>query len=161
MSLAVIQFRVIFKGSNSLIHSRIRNCCKRRSSLSELYHMRWIHSPGDDSDKNVYNDSKNKSGWLSQKSRNQIDAIWSQSKSIPNLITLTRIASTPIICYLIVEEKYAYAMYGCIIAGFTDWLDGFIARKYDMKTNLGTYLDPLGVSSIRIPSIISILFYDS
>lgn len=35
------------------------------------------------------------------------------------------------------------AAMGCIVAGFTDWLDGFIAKKFDKSTVLGTYLDPL------------------
>jgi phosphatidylserine synthase len=108
-----------------------------------------MHPPKDDSSENTPK-ARNvgDDGWISQKTRNQIDAIYTQSKSIPNLITLTRIASTPILSYLIIEGQYVYAMYGCILAGFSDLLDGYIARKYDMKTNLGTYLDPLGVSFV-------------
>jgi cardiolipin synthase len=35
------------------------------------------------------------------------------------------------------------ALGGCIISGFSDWLDGYIARTYDQKTVLGAFLDPV------------------
>jgi len=66
-----------------------------------------------------------------------------QMKSIPNLITMTRICGTPIIGYWIVFDNYQWALGGCLIAGFTDWLDGYIAKNYNGTTTLGTYLDPL------------------
>lgn len=66
-----------------------------------------------------------------------------QMKSIPNLITMTRICGTPIIGYWIVFDNYQWALGGCLIAGFTDWLDGYIAKNYNSTTTLGTYLDPL------------------
>jgi hypothetical protein len=112
------------------------------------YHLRWIHTSKDNSSEEKHRIKRIDDGWISQNTRNQIDAIYTQSKSIPNIITLTRIASTPMLSYLVIEEQYVYAMYGCILAGFSDLLDGYIARKYDMKTNLGTYLDPLGVSVV-------------
>ena len=67
-----------------------------------------------------------------------------QLRSVPNIITLSRIASTPILSYLIVNECYEYAVGGCILFGLSDWLDGHIARNYEgQSTVLGTYLDPL------------------
>lgn len=66
-----------------------------------------------------------------------------QMKSLPNLITLSRIACTPYISYLILNDQYPYAAAGCILAGFTDWLDGYVAKRWELKTVLGTYLDPL------------------
>lgn len=63
-----------------------------------------------------------------------------------NILTLTRILLMPI--YLIVfysnlENKIIYAGMILILAGITDILDGYIARKYDMVTKLGTALDPV------------------
>ena len=67
-----------------------------------------------------------------------------QLRSIPNIITVSRIASTPILSYLIVTESYQYAVGGCFLFGLSDWLDGYIARNYEgQSTVLGTYLDPL------------------
>lgn len=73
-----------------------------------------------------------------------VGSITKQMKSIPNVITTTRIASTPFISYLILNEQYQYAVGGCIAFGLTDWLDGYIAKNYKgQRTVLGTYLDPL------------------
>lgn len=66
-----------------------------------------------------------------------------QLKSPPNLITLSRILSTPILSYFIISQHYDWALYGCFAAGVSDVLDGFIAKRYNMSTVLGTYLDPL------------------
>jgi cardiolipin synthase len=66
-----------------------------------------------------------------------------QLRSIPNLITLGRIASTPALSYLIVTQQHSAALVGCLLAGFSDVLDGYLAKKYNMGTVLGSYLDPL------------------
>lgn len=66
-----------------------------------------------------------------------------QLQSIPNLITLGRIASTPVLSYLIVTQQHNAALVGCLLAGLSDVLDGYLAKKYSMSTVLGTYLDPL------------------
>ncbi|KAJ3289304.1 hypothetical protein HK104_007556 [Borealophlyctis nickersoniae] len=63
--------------------------------------------------------------------------------TIPNSLTLFRIALSPYIGYLIVSESYTTALGFMVFAGFTDLLDGFIARRYNMKTFLGSALDPM------------------
>lgn len=68
--------------------------------------------------------------------------VWDQLKSVPNIITLSRLASTPILCYWIMNNEPNSAFVGCIIAGISDILDGYIAKNYDGDTVLGTYLDP-------------------
>lgn len=67
-----------------------------------------------------------------------------EAHTLPNLITCTRIASAPLLGYFIATDQTNYALMGCGIAAFSDWLDGHIARKYDLTTRLGSYLDPLG-----------------
>ena len=66
-------------------------------------------------------------------------SIWEQLKSPPNVITLTRMASTPILAHLIVSEEYTLAIGGCILAGLSDALDGFLAKNYKMETIVGRY----------------------
>ena len=99
-----------------------------------------------------------KSAFLSDETRNQLRAISIQARSIPNIITISRICSTPIICNLIMTEKYNFAMAGCFLAGFSDWLDGYIAKNYNQQTVFGTYLDPLA-DKILINSIAFSLSY--
>jgi cardiolipin synthase len=54
-------------------------------------------------------------------------------KTIPNIITVCRILGSPFIMIAIANDMKKTALFGCIIAGFSDWLDGYIAKKYDMK----------------------------
>ncbi|CAO3677643.1 unnamed protein product [Umbelopsis vinacea] len=63
--------------------------------------------------------------------------------TIPNILTFSRLLASPYIGYLIVNEKYPLALGIFAVAGFTDMLDGFIARKYNMKTFVGSIIDPL------------------
>mmetsp|Transcript_863 Transcript_863/g.1373 ORF Transcript_863/g.1373 Transcript_863/m.1373 type:complete len:335 (-) Transcript_863:19-1023(-) len=66
-----------------------------------------------------------------------------QLKSPPNILTSSRILLSPVLGYLVISGDYETAMIGCVYCGFTDYLDGFIAKRYNMSTVLGTYLDPL------------------
>ena len=69
--------------------------------------------------------------------------ILKQLQSLPNLITLSRMASTPFLCYWVIQEEYKLAIFGCVLAGASDFIDGYLAKNYDGCTVLGTYLDPL------------------
>jgi len=66
-----------------------------------------------------------------------------QLQSIPNMITLGRIASAPVLSYLIVTNQHSAALAGCFMAGLSDFLDGYLAKKYNMGTVLGSFLDPI------------------
>lgn len=72
-----------------------------------------------------------------------VRSILSQLRSVPNIITVSRIVSAPVLSYFIATDRFDLAISGCIIFGFSDWLDGYIARNYaGQATVLGTYLDP-------------------
>ena len=74
---------------------------------------------------------------------NTSPTIYEQIQSPPNLITLTRMASTPVLAYWIMSESYSIAAVGCVVAAASDYLDGYLAKQYGWSTVLGTYLDPL------------------
>jgi cardiolipin synthase (CMP-forming) len=63
--------------------------------------------------------------------------------SIPNLITLARVLLVPVVVWAITagEMKIAFALF--LAAGVSDAVDGFLAKRFDMQTKLGAYLDPL------------------
>jgi cardiolipin synthase len=63
--------------------------------------------------------------------------------SIPNLITLARILAVPIVVWAITagEVRVAFALF--LAAGLSDLVDGFLAKRFNMATELGAYLDPL------------------
>eukprot|EP00035_Acanthoeca_spectabilis_P006958 m.130924 g.130924 ORF g.130924 m.130924 type:complete len:543 (-) comp13735_c0_seq4:100-1728(-) len=64
--------------------------------------------------------------------------------TIPNILTFSRIAVTPVVGYFIATEQWANAFGLGFVAGFTDWLDGFIARRYPSQaTVIGGVIDPI------------------
>ena len=68
--------------------------------------------------------------------------IWDEMGTVPNAITMSRMVATPGLAYVILQHEYAWACAGLAVFGFSDWLDGYIARTYDQSSVLGTFLDP-------------------
>ena len=62
---------------------------------------------------------------------------------IPNLLTLLRIAAAPALILLLLSEEYEFALILFVVAGITDSLDGWFAKRFDCVTELGARLDPL------------------
>src|ERR1700684_1567978 len=67
----------------------------------------------------------------------------SQIFTAPNQLTLLRMVFVPFIVIELVEGRYFRALVLFVIAGFSDGLDGLLARTLDQKTLLGQYLDPI------------------
>ena len=63
--------------------------------------------------------------------------------SIPNLITLARILLVPILIWAITSGEMRIAFLLFLAAGVSDAVDGFLAKRFGMATELGAYLDPL------------------
>ena len=65
------------------------------------------------------------------------------TRNIPNIITIIRILLIfPIIVFLEINFK-SFVWFFIIIGGISDFADGFIAKKYNLKTSLGATIDPL------------------
>ncbi|KAI9456752.1 hypothetical protein F5148DRAFT_366439 [Russula earlei] len=62
--------------------------------------------------------------------------------TLPNLLSASRIAACPALGWAILSDNYVTAAGLLLYAGITDWVDGFLARKYLMTSVLGTILDP-------------------
>lgn len=62
---------------------------------------------------------------------------------MPNLVSFARLASGPLIAHWIVSGQLKVALAALLVAGWSDWLDGWLARRYNQQSTLGTYLDPL------------------
>ena len=67
----------------------------------------------------------------------------SQVLSAPNQLTLLRMIFVPFIVIHLVEGRYLWALIVFVIAGFSDGLDGLLARRLHQQTLLGQYLDPI------------------
>jgi cardiolipin synthase (CMP-forming) len=63
--------------------------------------------------------------------------------SIPNLITLARILLVPVVIWAITSGEMRIAFLLFFAAGLSDAVDGFLAKRFGMATELGAYLDPL------------------
>ncbi len=72
--------------------------------------------------------------------------------SIPNLITLGRIFLVPFVVWAIASGRMQFAFLLFLVAAVSDGVDGFLAKRFGMKTELGAYLDPLA-DKILIVSI--------
>lgn len=64
-------------------------------------------------------------------------------KEIPNIISIGRIILVGPIVYYLIEENFTYAALLFALAGISDGLDGFLAKRYGWISHLGSILDPL------------------
>lgn len=70
--------------------------------------------------------------------------------TIPNLISLARLLSVPLIIYLIANASYGWAFAVFLLAGASDAIDGYIAKALDQTSTLGVYLDPLADKALIV-----------
>jgi cardiolipin synthase len=78
--------------------------------------------------------------------------------SIPNLITIARILMVPLTIWLIVSGQFIGAFLVFLAAGISDGVDGFLARRYKLKTELGAYLDPLADKLLLVSIYVTLGF---
>jgi cardiolipin synthase len=76
--------------------------------------------------------------------------------TIPNLITVGRLIIVPFVIVMIMQERWAAAFVLFAIAGISDGIDGFIAKHFDMRSELGAYIDPLADKSLLVSIYVSL-----
>src|SRR5210317_987714 len=64
--------------------------------------------------------------------------------NLPNLLSLLRIFMVAPFLIAMIYDRHGLALVLFVVAGFTDFLDGYLARRLQQKSVLGTFLDPLG-----------------
>jgi cardiolipin synthase len=62
---------------------------------------------------------------------------------LPTLLSLSRAMATPIIVLAVMRGERNWAFQLCCAAGFTDFLDGFIARRFGWTSRLGAWMDAI------------------
>lgn len=67
-----------------------------------------------------------------------------QPRDIPNLISIARILLVLPLCWLLLDQRYAWALVLYVVAALSDGLDGWLARRYAWRSRLGAILDPMG-----------------
>lgn len=73
--------------------------------------------------------------------------------NIPNILTVIRLILIPVFIYFYYIDEPITALVIYLIAGITDVLDGYIARRFNMSTKLGTVLDPLADKLMLIAAL--------
>jgi cardiolipin synthase (CMP-forming) len=79
--------------------------------------------------------------------------------NIPNMITLARLLMTPFAVSMIVSQRFLPAFSIFLLASVSDAVDGFIARRFDLRTELGAYLDPLADKALLVSIYVSLAIY--
>ncbi len=79
-------------------------------------------------------------------------------KHIPNILSVCRILLIPIIVISIFYNNYIIALIIFTISGFTDIIDGYVARNFDAVTNVGKLLDPLADKLTQISMLASLVW---
>ena len=76
--------------------------------------------------------------------------------NLPNAITIIRILLIPLFLYKVIQGEMVFATAVYLTAAISDGLDGFIARVWNLKTKLGTFLDPMADKLLVTASFLSL-----
>lgn len=82
-------------------------------------------------------------------------------KHIPNILTIIRmflVPLFPLVYFSSMEHAHILALIIFLVAGLTDMLDGYLARKFELVTVIGTVLDPLADKLMLMTALISLYF---
>lgn len=88
--------------------------------------------------------------------RTGLDRIW----TVPNIISFGRLVSVPIFFWLLVTGQDSTALIVLIAATSSDFIDGFIARRFNQVTRLGALLDPISDRLFIAASVVALVIRD-
>ncbi len=84
-------------------------------------------------------------------------AVW----TLPNIVSMVRLAGLPLFLWLVIgPEADAWALVVLLLAGFSDWLDGYLARRLNQTSKLGEILDPVADRLYILAAVIGLLYRD-
>jgi CDP-diacylglycerol--glycerol-3-phosphate 3-phosphatidyltransferase len=92
------------------------------------------------------------------KVRDEAASVW----TLPNRLSIIRILFIPVIVFCISTQEDGLLLASCllfIIAGITDGLDGYLARKMSLTSRLGLYLDPIADKLLVSSVLITLTYY--
>jgi cardiolipin synthase len=76
--------------------------------------------------------------------------------TLPNFLTLLRLGIVPFFVLAVFAHEFRLAVWIFVISGFTDVLDGWIARTFDLQSRIGALLDPLADKVLLTAAYISL-----
>jgi len=77
-----------------------------------------------------------------------------RARDIPNIISFLRVLLTIPVVDLLLDRQFGYALIVFAIAGFSDGLDGFLAKRFNWQSRLGGLLDPLADKALLMASFL-------
>ena len=77
-------------------------------------------------------------------------------KTIPNILTIFRFFLVYPIVLLILDSNFLWAILLYVLAAFTDFFDGFIARKFNYISDFGKIADPISDKTLILGALISL-----
>ncbi|KKY25470.1 putative phosphatidyl synthase [Phaeomoniella chlamydospora] len=76
--------------------------------------------------------------------------------TLPNILTFSRLIAAPLVGYFIATSQHTLALSLFFYAGVTDLVDGYIARRYNMQTVVGSVIDPMADKALMTISVIAL-----
>ena len=76
--------------------------------------------------------------------------------NIPNMISLARLLAVPFTVWLILHGSLRTAFWIFVCAGVSDALDGFIAKRFNLRTEIGGYLDPIADKALLVSVFVTL-----
>lgn len=76
--------------------------------------------------------------------------------NLPNTLSLARLLAVPIIVWLLLVSAYTPAFIVFVLAGLSDTVDGYLAKRFDMHTEIGRYLDPIADKTLLVSIYITL-----
>ena len=81
--------------------------------------------------------------------------------TMPNIVSMVRLAGVPLFLWLVLGPQWdVTALVVLVVAGVTDWLDGWLARRLDQRSSLGEILDPVADRLYILAVVIGLLLRD-
>jgi cardiolipin synthase (CMP-forming) len=79
-------------------------------------------------------------------------------RQIPHALTLLRLLLAPLLACLIIASRFREALLLVVLAGLTDWFDGFAARRLRVTGRLGEILDPLADKTMLVTLFLALAY---
>lgn len=138
--------RCMFSSSSALLRTS-RRLCYNHQQFKQFRYLSSNNGIG----KSIDDNNKIKPTWTISKDVNkkfmnkdgELNPYEDKYLTIPNVITVTRILASPGLGAMIIFEEKLIAFGSCMFLGFTDWLDGYIAKNYNQSSTMGAILDPI------------------
>jgi CDP-diacylglycerol--glycerol-3-phosphate 3-phosphatidyltransferase len=80
--------------------------------------------------------------------------------TLPNLITVVRFLGVPLFVWFIAQQRFGAAVITLVVMGGTDWVDGYVARRLNQVSVIGTWLDPVADRTALIVVAVTFVIAD-